>query len=260
MNKIVLDKELKDYTNSDIEVSYQKQSDLLNIPCLSIKVNNKTDLLLELNGYIDKINIDIVINCDCNIYIDCTSDDMKIKYHYSINNSSKCNVYKYNQVNHINEMCVVDLDSIGSDIEYIFKSICTYKENYDYVINHNCQNTISNITNNGVNKSGAMNIQISGYIPKNIIGCTCNQNNRIINLTNNKCEIRPNLYIDCDDVNANHSALIGKFDDNEMFYLNSRGISEIDATNLLIKGFILNGMENEDILKKITKDIDKYWR
>ena len=60
-------------------------------------------------------------------------------------------------------------------------------------------------------------------IPENKIGCVANQNNRIINLSDNKCEINPNLLIEENDVEANHSAHIGRFSNDEMFYLQSRG-------------------------------------
>ena len=157
-------------------------------------------------------------------------------------------------------MVEVNLNKENSNINYIFKSIGTVKENYDYVINHNKLYTISNITNNCVNKEGSINIQISGYVKKDIKGCICNQNNRIINLCNNKCEIRPNLYIDTDDVDANHSALIGRFSNDEIFYLNSRGINEVDASNLLIKGFLLSNISNEELENIIKEDIDNNWR
>ena len=57
-----------------------------------------------------------------------------------------------------------------------------------------------------------------------------------------------------EDVIANHSVYIGKFDEEIIFYLETRGLSEEEAVNLLIKGF-LNG-ENE----KQMEIINKYWR
>ena len=44
-----------------------------------------------------------------------------------------------------------------------------------------------------------------------------NQENKIITMGDNNSEIRPNLYIDEFDVEARHSAIIGKFDKNEIF-------------------------------------------
>ena len=72
--------------------------------------------------------------------------------------------------------------------------------------------------------------------------------------------IKNDLYIDEYDVNAAHSALIGKFSDKEMFYLQSRGITENEALMLLIKGFILSGIDLENIKGEINKKIEKYWR
>ena len=79
-------------------------------------------------------------------------------------------------------------------------------------------------------------------------------------MTNNKCEIKPNLYIDCDDVEASHSALIGKFSDEEMFYMQSRGIDYENALKLLITGFLSSDITDKNILNKINKNIKKYWR
>ena len=109
-------------------------------------------------------------------------------------------------------------------------------------------------------EDGIVIYQVSSYVPKNIIGCTVNQNNRIINLTNNKCEIRPNLYIDTSDVNASHSALIGKFSDEEMFYMQSRGLDYDTANKLLISGFLTSDISDKKILKEVNKNINKYWR
>lgn len=258
MNKIVLDKKIKCITDDKIKVVYSDNEMISTITLLQIENTGVTDLYLDLKPE-QTIMIDFKINYDINIYILYHGNDTKIKYNYHINNS-QCNVYKYNQVSHINELVEINLDSEKSSINYIMKSIGNNLENYDYVINHNVKNTNSYVTNNCVNYKGSINIQTSGCVSKNITGCVCNQNNRIINLANNKCEIRPNLIIDCDDVDANHSALIGKFSDEEMFYLNSRGINDIDATNLLIKGFLLNEIPAEFLSDKISEDIDKYWR
>ena len=128
------------------------------------------------------------------------------------------------------------------------------------IINHNEKNTVSDITNHGVNKEGTLVFNVTSVVSNDVIDCKVNQNNRIINLTEEKCEIKPILLIDENDVEANHSALIGKFSDEEMFYLNSRGIDDELALNLLIKGF-LKDMDINDIYKeKIEKEIDNYWR
>ena len=165
-----------------------------------------------------------------------------------------------NDVTSINEMVEVNLNGYNSRIEYVLKSIGENKESYDYAIFHNHKNTYSNIINNCINLKGITNIQISSSVKKDIVECVCNQYNRIINLTNNKCEIRPILYIDTDNVDANHSALIGDFESEELFYLETMGISRKEAYKLLIKGFLLNKINDDFLSKKIKDSIKKYWR
>ena len=87
-----------------------------------------------------------------------------------------------------------------------------------------------------------------------------NQNNRIINLGNNKSEILPNLYIDCSDVEASHAALIDRFTFEEIFYLQSRGINYNDALKLLIKGFLLSDISDKDLIDYITEIFNSIWR
>ena len=127
------------------------------------------------------------------------------------------------------------------------------------LVYHNAKNTVSNILNNGVNiLNGVLEFNVSGFVSNGVTGCDINQSARIINMTDNTCVIKPNLFIDEEDVIANHSALIGIFSEDEIFYLMSRGISKKDAENLLIKGFLLNGVTYH---KKVLKDIiNKYWR
>ena len=158
------------------------------------------------------------------------------------------------------DVLITNLNEEYSKFNYNFKSISKSKENYDLVINHNSKNTDSFIKNNIVNvEDGKTTIQVSSYVDNGNIGCNVDQSNRIINLTDNKCEIRPNLYIDEYDCNANHSALIGGFSKQELFYLQSRGLSINDANRLLINGFLLSDFDNVKMIKEIKNNINKYW-
>jgi Fe-S cluster assembly protein SufD len=48
---------------------------------------------------------------------------------------------------------------------------------------------------------------------------------------------KPNLEIFADDVKASHGATMSTLKDEEAHYLRTRGLSEVDARNLLIEGF-----------------------
>lgn len=56
----------------------------------------------------------------------------------------------------------------------------------------------------------------------------------------------PNLEIFADDVKASHGATVGKLDQEQLFYLTSRGISHPEATSFLVNGFC------EEVIAKLT--------
>ena len=66
------------------------------------------------------------------------------------------------------------------------------------------------------------------------------------------------LLIDNNDVNASHAAAVGKVDDNQIFYLSSRGISESNAKKMIALGYltpVLEYINDEDVKKEISEQI-----
>jgi Fe-S cluster assembly protein SufD len=56
----------------------------------------------------------------------------------------------------------------------------------------------------------------------------------------------PNLEIETGEVaGAGHASATGRFDDEQLFYLMSRGIAEIEARKLVVRGFF------HELLQKI---------
>ena len=69
---------------------------------------------------------------------------------------------------------------------------------------------------------------------------------------------KPELEIYADDVKCSHGSTSGSLDENAIFYLMSRGLSEFEAKKLLIKGFLTEVVEsitNEEIKKYFLKRI-----
>lgn len=59
---------------------------------------------------------------------------------------------------------------------------------------------------------------------------------------------KPELEIYADDVRCSHGCTIGRMDDDALFYLRSRGLSEKEATRLLTLAFC------DDVLERITNE------
>ena len=67
---------------------------------------------------------------------------------------------------------------------------------------------------------------------------------------------RPKLIIDADDVECSHGCTIGQLNDEEIFYLKSRGMSEKESKSILIYGFakdIIDSIQSAEI-RKMTLD------
>lgn len=127
-------------------------------------------------------------------------------------------------------------------------------------IYHNASFTKSDIRNHGVNiKDRVFHFLVNGTVSRNSIETDLSQDNKIINLENGKSFIFPNLIVDDNCVNATHSAYIGDFKKDEIFYLQSRGISYRNCRKLLLRGFILNHMDLADddleMVDKLLEDI-----
>lgn len=261
--KIVNDKFIIIEEDSKIEYSYLLKNSEYSINSLKIKVKEDTNLELDisvtesnkLDVYINVLN---GVNLKINEYI--SGSDLKVQYKYYLEEKSKVDIQKINNIKSVKEYDIFNLNGVGAKVKRVLKTISSNKQKYDMLVYHNAKETSSDLINHGVNvEEGKLTFNVSSFVPNDISNCFVNQSNRIINLTDGKCVINPNMYIDCFDVTANHSAFIGSFSDEELFYLQSRGIDKETATKLLIRGFLTSNL-NEQLKDKYNDIIDKYWR
>ena len=73
-----------------------------------------------------------------------------------------------------------------------------------------------------------------------------------------RVDTKPQLEIIADNVKCSHGATVSQLDDEEVFYLRSRGLDETDARNLLIKAFaaeIINQVPITSLREMLLKAI-----
>ena len=260
MNKIIFKNNEINLVETDdlIEVSLSDKYELFDIKKIIIKVLNNTELEIEYKNNLEtKLEINFLINDNVNFKLTEIREENKIKISskYDIGENSKVDVIKFYDVKETKELDLINLNGINSTINYNFKTIAHEKQKYDLYVYHNYPNTESNIINNSVNlDNGTTIFNVTSVVYSGITNCNLNQANKIINLNDKECIINPNLLIEENDVTANHSAHIGNFSEDIIFYLMSRGIDRDSAISLLIKGFL-----NTDN-PKIEEIINKYWR
>ncbi|MEM3091117.1 MAG: Fe-S cluster assembly protein SufB [Candidatus Pacearchaeota archaeon] len=125
---------------------------------------------------------------------------------------------------------------------YIGIAYANYGQNQDTgcKVYHNAPNTSSYI----ISKSISMNGGITNYrgLVKIKSGCKkCKSSVRCEGLmldNRSKASTAPIMEIEEHDVEVSHEATVGRIGEEQLFYLMSRGLSEQEATKMIVSGFI----------------------
>lgn len=100
-----------------------------------------------------------------------------------------------------------------------------------------------------------------GKIIKGAKGSDAQQESRVLMLSRRaRGDANPLLLIDENDVTAGHAASVGRVDENQMYYLISRGISEQVARKLVIRGFmgeVLAKMPTKEAQLQVVEEIER---
>lgn len=154
-----------------------------------------------------------------------------------------------------------DMNETGAEYDWNMASLASNNDNKIIKINveHNNQYLIGNVSNYGVCKDEAK-LEIAGttHISKGSKNTITKQNARIMLIDEYSRGIsKPILKIDENDVKANHGASLGQLNEEHLFYLRSRGLSEAEAKKLIILGYfnpimlLFKGEELEEYISKL---------
>ena len=117
-------------------------------------------------------------------------------------------------------------------------------------VDHSVENCRSNVMYKGaLNGKDAHTVWVGDVlIRSNALGTDTYEINRNLVLSDGgRADSVPNLEIETGEiVGAGHASTTGRFDDEQLFYLQSRGIAEDEARKLVLRGFF------EDLLNQIA--------
>ena len=128
------------------------------------------------------------------------------------------------------------------------------------IIDHQVPNCISHQTYKGVlnDKSRAV-FNGKVFVRENAHGTDAQQSNKNLLLSNDaRVDTKPQLEIFNDDVKCAHGATVGQLEEEELFYLLTRGLPPTLAKNLLTYGFaeeIINKIGIESIKKGLDEAV-----
>jgi Fe-S cluster assembly protein SufD len=130
-------------------------------------------------------------------------------------------------------------------------------------VDHNAPNCKSHVTYKGALQGDSAHTVWVGdvLIRAEAEGTETFETNRNLVLTDGaRADSVPNLEIETGEiVGAGHASATGRFDDEQLFYLQARGIPEDEARRLVVRGFlvdIVNQIPVADLRDRLNADID----
>lgn len=138
---------------------------------------------------------------------------------------------------------VYRLDKFGQEIEVVGRFMVRGEEKLDLRVEviHLAENTTARISLKAtVDDVAQVLIKGNVIVEKTARKTVSFLEERILLLSSKaKAEAIPDLEIKNNEVKCSHAATVGKIDEEQVFYLNSRGITEKKAKEMIAKGFLL---------------------
>ena len=163
----------------------------------------------------------------------------------------------------VNANVTVNLNGQNASVNCHLASLSRDNDNkeFDVSVFHNSINTYSHMDNYGVCRDNGK-LVFSGIckIEKGKHGSKAHQNAKIMVFDEASNGIaKPILKIDENDIEASHAAIVGKINDEHIFYLTSRGLTEEEAKRLITFGYlkpIMNGFADQELKDYIEQKIE----
>ena len=229
------------------------------------EVNSNSSLLITNLQSIDSLKIDINEGSFLNLSLLFDKNVKNLNFVINLKNNSNLegyfaefsedNLQINGEINLLNEQAhaVVKLASLSAEND---------NKNISISINHVAGNTYGRIDNYGVCKDNAKLLFAgTSHIFEKSIKSKTQQNAKIMVFDEASNAIaKPILKIDENDVEASHGAVVGKINDEHLFYLTSRGLSEAEAKELITFGYlkpILAGFNDERTREYISSLIER---
>lgn len=219
----------------------------------NICLDSDTSLFLHLSDETGSIEVRVLDNISVNINIIALG--CSVDYRFVLGKNVSMNIDSLYVNGHNKE----EFDYFGDNTVVNCKTGIISSSDNIFVqrFNHNALNTKSDILNDVINFGGNFDLDVDVLVDKNITNCYTRQNNKIINIAGCNNRILPNLLISNNVVDAYHSAYIGDFDSEKLFYLNSRGLTKKCAYQLVMMGSLMPKYSNDNS-EEFLKVIEKY--
>ncbi len=237
------------------------------VTTIKVNVNSNITTTLFLTFNLDcldsDINIDVQKNASLDLVILNKFEAVKNRINVNVLDGGVFNLYSVDLSKQSISDLVVNLNGDYATCNINTTTLSNKRDENTFNIrtNHNSKATQSNCVSRAVVfKESAYNNKTVGYIENGMSYSKCHQDTKAIIFdpsASAKCD--PVLLIDEYDVEASHAAAVGQIDQEELYYLQSRGLSYNECISLLVHGFVVGVLENvcEDYKEVLIADINQ---
>ena len=202
---------------------------------------------LEINDQCTSLDLDIFVEGDAHLEFfilnhvkeTCT---LNINIKVSYNASCKMGLLDFEEAP-LEWNQFVSLLQEGAEFEILSGQLClpNQKKTGNIEVVHASPHTYGNIRNFAVlSDNGLYEMKANGNISKGCKQAQSHQSTRVLTLgQGHSAKVTPLLLIDENDVKASHALSIGQPDEDQLYYLQSRGLTIAQALGLLSIGYFL---------------------
>lgn len=243
---------LEDDNNETLNIIVSENSSvkiILEIASSDVEKNNyKLNLLAKPNAQVKYLLVS-----------ELNSKDALLEHYFTAERDAKLDLIGGFVSNVLNSKMHVDLVGQGAEVKMRAVAVSSddHKQNIDVLIVHKAPDTYGDMTNIGIaNKNGRIVLNGVEKIEKGMKHANAFQTLKgIITSDTAVVEVNPILLIDEFDVKAGHGATIGKLEEDQLYYLQSRGLSKAEAEKLIVNGFlkpIIDEIDDEPLKERFV--------
>lgn len=244
-----------------IEVHHQQE--------LNIQVQESESKSYFIELYPDTVQLDLKIRCLENtnakfFVLNHTQEDCVLNIEMSLLKDAHCQMGVLDLQNSaLHWKHFVQLEQEGADYEILTGQLCEphVEKVCSMEVLHKAAHT------NGIMKNFAVLLDdaqyemvANGNIEKGCNEAQSHQATRVLTLgQGHKTKVIPLLLIDENDVKASHALTIGQPDAEQLYYLQSRGLSTKQAVGLLSVGYflpVIDMVEDEEVKEKLREEME----
>ncbi len=235
MNKMVMDENITTEYGTLIKTDKS----------ITLDINRNSEINLD-----DYDTPELICNIDSKVEVFISDINSNIKkYIFNCGEDSNIEINKYNSNNESYKIDV-NLDN-NSSLKLVISTVASSDNIVDINVHHICSMSYSKCINNGVVNNGSLVYNVNGIIECGSVNSTVLQNSKIITKDVKRATIKPVLVINETPEEANHSASIGYYDKDILFYLESRGIKYEDAIEMLNKGLLTSNFKYKEKIESL---------